>query len=142
MNDQVGDSQESRGSQEKLGESQGRGAARRRLLQLGALAVPAAITLRGGAAWAASIHCQIHIPAMNSNDYPEHDNPLATNHHGGGDDGGHGYPIPATDVDAAHIMSGEAFLEPAQWRYLHQIQNGQEGFSCMQSMMIAHTGGQ
>ncbi len=42
----------------------GQAASRRSLLKLGAVAAPAAMMLKSGHAWAASVNCQIQIPLL------------------------------------------------------------------------------
>jgi hypothetical protein len=45
-------------------ETSGHDASRRHLLKLGAIAAPAAMMLKSGHAWAASVFCQISVPLL------------------------------------------------------------------------------
>lgn len=51
-------------SKETGGEISGQAASRRHLLKLGAVAAPAAMMLKTGHAWSASVFCQIQIPLL------------------------------------------------------------------------------
>lgn len=77
---------------------------RRRLLKLGAAAVPAAITLRGGAAWASSITCQIPLPT--------------------------GRTIFGREL----VENGDQNLTAEEIEHLAQLSEGDPGYSCLQSI--------
>ena len=107
----------------------GKGTSRRKLLKIGAAAVPAAMTLRGGAAWAASGTCTIAIPELDPNfglqpSDPQYDQ-FATD------------TIPAQVVFGKEVKENPENLQPAQMRYLLSLQEGTAGATCVVSSGIA-----
>ncbi|MGD8325396.1 MAG: hypothetical protein PVF65_00630 [Sphingomonadales bacterium] len=96
---------------------------RRKLLKLGAAAVPAALTLRGGAAWAASVTCTVTIPQLNANFGLEPNDPRRIR--------GRAQIIPETTVFGAELKKNPDRLQPAQLRYLAQLEPNAAGMTCI-----------
>jgi len=107
---------------------QGVSESRRRVLQIGAAAIPAVVTMKSGTAWASSSTCQVIIPDLNENDFLDPGDPANV-------------PDPQTIPGGAFfgreleelINTGQ--LAPVQIRYLGQVGQG-EGLSCIQSFMV------
>lgn len=110
-------------SEKDTGQVTGKTTSRRKLLKLGAAAVPAALTLRGGAAWAASMTCTISIPELDQNFGLEPNDPRRIR--------GPREMIPPRTVFGAEVKENMNTLQPAQLRYLAQLEEGTAGATCV-----------
>lgn|GEM_PF-3164705 len=112
-------------SEKQTGQVTGKATSRRKLLKLGAAAVPAALTLRGGAAWAASMTCTVEIPELDPNFGLEPNDPQRVR--------GRVEMIPPRTVFGAEVKENPFTLQPAQLRYLAQLEEGTAGATCVVS---------